>query len=79
MKKKEMQLGDSGHGRVPNEDKEVAVKAKDNYMTADMRILSLETESLFLSASNIDVATVDVREYEDGFSGSPEDDYVISF
>lgn len=79
MKKKEMPLGDSGHGRVPNEDKEVAVKAKDSYMTADMRILSLETESLFLSASNIDVATVDVREYEDGFSGSPEDDYVISF
>lgn len=79
MKKIEMPLVNSGHGPVPSEDNRKVVRVKDSYSTAEMLILSLETESFFLSVSVIDGANVDVREYDDGFSESPEDDYVISF
>ena len=63
MKQKNIPTGNPGHGRVP----------RDGYSTAELRILSLETEGRFLSASDIKVANLNVTDYEDGFNGSPEE------
>lgn len=79
MKQKNIPTGNSGHGRVPEENMEATVKAKDSYSTAEMHIMSLETEGCFLSISDIIVTNVRVSIYENGFEGSsePEPDVII--
>ena len=73
------------NGTVPCRDLTLAaisrtgVKAKSSYVPAQIRIGALELENAFLSVSVVDINSVSVMEYEDGFIGSPGSEYEINF